>query len=316
MTTFKALIVAFALFFAGCNQAEPSASQQRTASVPDVRTQNESSTKSVAARAELEPKQEPVEMQDVSLSQADQAVSSSEAFDRKIIRNADLSLEVNDPNGTQQRIASIAESVGGFVITSETKQSDATSNGQSVETSLVVRVPSSQFGVALDKIRALGSRIVQEKVSGQDVTEEFIDLEARIKTQKALEEQFLEIMKRAGKVSDALEVQTQIASVRSDIERLEGRKRFLESRTSLSTINATLRAPRPIVASTSSFGREIKDSVRDSVSLLRGIVLFLVRFVILVTPMFILVVVPGAIITRIFMRRAKRIKESMDSAAA
>ena len=82
----------------------------------------------------------------------------------------------------------------------------------------MVRVPSRTFGVALDKIQAARQQLAAENVTGQDVTEEFIDLEARIKTQKALELQFLEIMKQAGKIVAALEVQRQIADVRTEIE--------------------------------------------------------------------------------------------------
>jgi chromosome segregation ATPase len=75
------------------------------------------------------------------------------------------------------------------------------------------------------------------------VTEEYIDLEARLRTQKALEAQFLEIMKQAHKISDALEVQRQIAEVRADIERIEGRRRFLENQSALSTITLMLQTP-------------------------------------------------------------------------
>ena len=149
---------------------------------------------------------------------------------------------------------------------------------------MVVRIPAPQFGSALDQIRAEGGRVIQEKATGQDVTEEFIDLEARIKTQKALELQFLEIMKQAKRVADALEVQRQIAEVRTEIEKLEGRKRFLENRASLSTITINLQTPSAIVVSTSGFGRNIRDAVADSVSVAAGIVLFLIRFVIVMVP--------------------------------
>ncbi len=329
MTTFKVLIIACALLFAGCDRAssERPVAQSQTdtkyadseAAIPKTEAESTKTTAAGIARSENQMAQARSRnpMQEVSLSQADNAHAAAQSFDRKIIRNAELSLEVSEPTAAQHRIASIAESLGGFVITSETKQNDATSHrAPNVETSLVVRIPSSQFGAALDQIRALGSRVIQEKVSGNDVTEEFIDLEARIKTQKALETQFLEIMKRASKVSDALEVQTEIASVRGEIERLEGRKRFLESRTTLSTINATLRIPTPIVASTSGFGREVKDAVRDGVSIAGAIVLFFIRFVILIVPVLILLVLPSALIARVVVRRSKRLRESADSAAA
>src|SRR6202011_3293944 len=105
------------------------------------------------------------------------------------------------------------------------------------------RVPASQFNASVEEIRHVGgdlSKVRQEKISGQDVTEEYIDVEARIKTKKALEAQFLEIMKQAHKVSDALEVQSELANVRTDIERMEGRRRYLDNQSSLSTISVTL----------------------------------------------------------------------------
>src|SRR5207302_2039933 len=157
-------------------------------------------------------------------------------------------------------------------------------------------------GPALDQIRSTGSRVIQEKITGQHVTEEFIDLEARLKTQKALEAQFLEIMKQAYKVADALEVQRQIAEVRTEIEKLEGRKRFLENRASLSTITVNLQPPSTIVVSTSSFGRSIREAVTDSVDIAGAIVLFLIRFVILIIPILLLVILPAGLVVRYFVR--------------
>lgn len=248
------------------------------------------------------------EMQRVSLKQADQSQSMAEAMDRKIIRNADLTLEVTAPTDAQRKITSIAESLGGFVVTSESKQRESGDPAkQELEITLVVRIPGLQFGSALEQIRSAGNRVIQEKITGQDVTEEFIDLEARIKTQKALELQFLEIMKQANKVADALEVQRQIAEVRTEIERLEGRKRFLENRASLSTISVILRSPTTIV-STTGFGRNVREAVVDSVSVAGAIILFLIRFLIVMIPIFVLIILPGGLLARYFVRRARRLQ--------
>jgi hypothetical protein len=247
--------------------------------------------------------------QQVSLNQADQSQSVAEAVDRKIIRDANLTLEVASPGDAQRKITSIAESAGGFVVTSEAKRHEnADSSRQGLEVTLVVRVPALQFGSVMDQIRAIGPPGDQEKITGQDVTEEFIDLEARIKTQKALEEQFLEIMKRANKVEDALEVQRQIAEVRTEIEKLEGRKRFLGNRASLSTITVTLHEPSAIVVSSSSFGRSIKEAVRDAVDVASAIVLFLIRFVIVMIPIFILIILPGWVLARFVLRRTRKMQ--------
>lgn len=249
------------------------------------------------------------ELKKVSLTEADSAASTAEATDRKIIRNASLTMEVNSTTDAQHRVTSIAESHGGFVVTSESKQREAADPAhRTLDIKLVVRVPAMRFGAALDQIRGLASNLREENVAGQDVTEEFIDLEARIKTQRALELQFLEIMKQARTVSDAMEVQRQISDVRTDIEKLEGRKRFLENRASLSTITINLETPRHIAVNTSGFGRSLRDAVSESVDLGSGLLLFIVRFVIVMVPIAIFVLLPLGLVFRYFVRRQKRIR--------
>jgi hypothetical protein len=250
-----------------------------------------------------------VQLKQVSLTDTEKIEETFAALDRKIIRNADLTMEVDSTTDTQHRIVSIAEAHGGFVVTSEAKQRESVEPAKrTLDIRLVVRVPENHFGAALDQIRGLSSNLKEEKVTGQDVTEEFIDLEARIKTQKALELQFLQIMKQAGKIVDALEVQRQVADVRTEIEKLEGRKRFLENRSSLSTISVNIQTPSPIVVSTTGFRHGLREAVSDSVEFGSGIVIFFVRFVIVMLPLFVLVLLPGALILRYFMRRARRMR--------
>jgi len=250
------------------------------------------------------------QLQKVGLTELDKGGSSAEAFERKIIRNAEITMEVSSTTDTQHRVASIAETNGGFVVTSEAKQRENDDPAQrTLDIKLVVRVPSPQFGVAFDQIKKLASNTPQENVSGQDVTEEFIDLEARIKTQKALELQFLEIMRQAYKVADALEVQRQIADVRTDIEKLEGRKRFLENRASLSTITVNIQTPKPVIAVTSTgFGHSVREAVSDSIGMASDMVLFFVRFAILMVPILLFIGLPSALVARFLLRRAKRVR--------
>jgi hypothetical protein len=258
--------------------------------------------------------------QQVSLTEGEKVAEVSAAADRKIIRNADLTIEVTSPTETQHRIVSIAEMHGGFVVTSEAKQRDNNEPAKrTLDIRLVVRIPENQFGGALDQIRGLANNLSHENVTGQDVTEEFIDLEARIKTQKALEAQFLQIMRQAGKIVDALEVQRQIAEVRTEIERLEGRKRFLENRSSLSTITVNIQAPKPMITVTETgFRHSVRDSISESVEIGSGIVLFFVRFAIVMIPVFLLVLLPCGLLVRYFMRRAKRMRlaEALSTPAA
>jgi len=169
---------------------------------------------------------------------------------------------------------------------------------------VVARVPASQFASALDQIRNAGERLIQEKVSGQDVSEEYLDVEARLRNKKALEGQFLEIMKQARKVEDALDVQSQLADVRTEIERLEGRRRFLENQAALSTITTTLQMPQPIIAATTSgFGATIKRTFGDAVDTAASIVLFVIQAVIVLVPIAIFFGLPGWLVWRVVRRR-------------
>jgi len=252
---------------------------------------------------------ENVEAERISLNDVDRAESAAAAIERKIIRNADLTLEVSSPAEAQRKVSSIAESSGGFVVTSESKQrEDVEPAKRTRDIKLVVRVPSSHFEAAAAAIEGLATNVVQRNIAGEDVTEQFIDLEARLKTQKALELQFLGIMKQATKVADALEVQRQIAEVRTEIEKLEGRKRFLENRSSLSTITVNLLSPTPIVVSTTGFGRNLRDAVSESIDLATGMVLFFIRFVIVMVPVVVFVFLPLGLVAIYFTRRAKRIR--------
>lgn len=303
----KILFLVLPLFtIAGCTSAYRSASEvnrpQSILQTKEARIAEPQDKASTSAKSGF------ADSEQVSLNQADQSQSIAEAMNRKIIRNADVTLEVGAPAEVQRKITSIAESLGGFVVTSESKLRQVGDSKQELEVNLVIRVPATQFGSALDQIRNTGSRVLQEKMTGQDVTEEFIDLEARIKTQKALELQFLEIMKQASKVPDALEVQRQIAEVRTEIEKLEGRKRFLENRASLSTITVNLQSPNAIVVNTSGFGRNIREAIADSIEIAIAIVLFLIRFVIVMIPILILVILPGWLLARFIFRRARKMQ--------
>lgn len=244
-----------------------------------------------------------------ALAELNKAAATNEAADRRIIRNADITIEVASTTEAQQRVTSIAEFHGGFVVTSEAKQrQDADPSKRTLDVKLVVRIPANQFGPAFDEITRLASNLPEANVSGQDVTEDFIDLEARIKTQKALELQFLEIMKQAHTVEDALEVQSQIADVRADIERLEGRKRFLENRSSLSTITVNIRTPKIIEVNPTGIRHTVREAVAESLEMASGMLTFFIRFVILMVPIFVFVLLPAGLVIRYLVRRAKRIR--------
>jgi uncharacterized protein DUF4349 len=240
-----------------------------------------------------------------TLSVISSVQASIQANDRKIIRDASLAIETDSPTDGLRRITSIAEANGGFIVTSDFKQNDGGVQAKPSQTvTVVARVPATRFDSALDQIHLVGNRVISEKVSGQDVSEEYLDLEARLRTKKALETQFLDIMKKAYKVVDALEVQGQLGEVRTEIERLEGRRRFLENQAALSTITTTLQMPQPIIAaSATGFGTTIKHTFGDAVDTAASIVLFVIQTVIVLVPITIFFGLPAWVVWRAIRRR-------------
>lgn len=246
-------------------------------------------------------------VQDVSLQQAEASQTQPVPTERKIIRDATLTLEVDEPVKAAERITSIAETHGGFVISSESRHvSSGGRKGRSYEVFTVqFRVPAAQFDATLKDVRATAGEVTAEKVSGKDVTEEYIDLEARLRTQRALEAQLLDIMKTAREVSDAISVQRELATVRGEIERAEGRRRTLETLSSLSTINVTLQPPAPLV-STTGFFHSVAEALGDGVDIAANITLFLIRALLALLPVFIFLVLPAYLILRYLLRRMSR----------
>ena len=224
---------------------------------------------------------------------------------RKIIRNATLTLEVEQPGKAAQRVASVAEARGGFVVTSESRQQSGADGAKPYEIVTVeLRVPATQFDAALAEIRGAGGNVTAEKITGKDVTEEYIDLEARLRTQRALEAQLLEIMKGADAVADAIAVQSELTKVRTEIERVEGRRRFLENQASLSTISVTLQPPATFIG-TRGFFRSLGAAFGEGVDIAAAITLFLLRLLLALIPIVLFVGVPAYFLLRFVTRRLR-----------
>jgi uncharacterized protein (DUF342 family) len=160
---------------------------------------------------------------------------------------------------------------------------------------------------AMAELEKLGSRVVEERISSDDVTYEFIDLKARLVAERALEQQFLEILKQAKSVKDALEVNTRLAEVRTNIEKLEGRQRFLERQTSFSTITLSISPNAPLVrAGRFAFGETFERASADLLNVTADILHGAIRIAAVLTPVAIFVVLPLALLGRGLVRRRRR----------
>lgn len=317
-TAFFAFVCIMSLTLAACSESAPSNTNvSSTAAAPTVfnsdknvetTVQGRSSGNGAGGGGKQEARAEKISLEEVGNQQP-------AAQQRKIIRNANLTLETGSPEEASRKIQQIAESKNGFVITSETRTSDQ-SGGSAITTIKVsLRVPAEQFDQTISEIRQTATRTVTEKVEGQDVTEEFIDVQARLNAKKALEAQFLEIMKQARSVADALQVQTEIAEVRGEIERLEGRRKFLESQTSLSTITVSLQTPAVFAQGSTGFFSKLADAFGDGIDAALNVVLFLITAFLALLPFFVLLGVPLYLLVRYLKRRTRRQKLAAEFAA-
>ncbi len=153
----------------------------------------------------------------------------------RVIKTADLDLTVPDGDFRSALTAAVevARRHGGFVLSTSVKDGNAKSGR------LVIRVPAESFERALTDIESLGD-VNREVVSGEDVSQEFIDLQARLRNAEAQEKALLKLMRRAQTVQDTIDVQRELQTVQLLAEQLNGRLRYLEDQTSFSTITLEL----------------------------------------------------------------------------
>jgi hypothetical protein len=130
-----------------------------------------------------------------------------------MIRNASIDLVVKNPKEASDKIRQLAETAGGFLVSSETYGGENASSA-----SLTIRVPIAKFEQVRAQIAKLGVRIESEKLEAQDVTKLYVDLSARLRNLRAQETQYLGILKQAKTVKDTVEVSDKLNEVRSEIE--------------------------------------------------------------------------------------------------
>ena len=155
--------------------------------------------------------------------------------DRMIIRTANMQLVVDDVRDTINNIAQLAQDQEGYVVNSSSWK-----EGERVVGQITIRVPSADFNYAMSVLRSMAVEVTSETTSAQDVTEEYVDLEATLRNLEATEAQLLKLMEKAVEVKDILSVQSELSRVQQDIERTKGRMQYLERTSSMSLIQVTL----------------------------------------------------------------------------
>lgn len=160
---------------------------------------------------------------------------TTDVENRMVISNSDISLLVNDVVEVQNQIIQTTESLGGYMVNSNLN------NPQDAPTAnIVVRVPSDKMKEALDSFRGLAVKVISENLSGQDVTDQFVDNEARLSTLEQTKTIFEDMLVKATRIEDILRVQQEIINLQSQIDSLIGQQNYLEQNAKLARITIYL----------------------------------------------------------------------------
>lgn len=185
-----------------------------------------------------------------ALSQFPGGGATDSAAPRMLIRTGDASVEVDSLEPAVERLRALSERLGGFVANT-TYQGG---RDRTREASLELRIPAGRFEAMQTVLDSVGE-VEWLNVAVQDVGEEYVDLAARTANARRLETRLVELLAtRTGKLEDVLAVERELARVREEIERYEGRLRFLRTRVATSTLTVRLHEPAPVIGGTGGTG--------------------------------------------------------------
>jgi hypothetical protein len=189
--------------------------------------------------------------------------------DAMLIRTGSVTIEVDSLETAVEAVRRLAEAAGGYVTNSETQVGAERTRRATLE----LRVPADRFDEALGGLDPIG-RVESVNVDAQDVGEEYVDVSARLANLRRLEDRLIGLLaSRTGDLEDVLAVERELARVREESERLQGRMRWLESRVATSTLTVRLHEPSPLLAGKpgqSVIGDAVRDAWRNFVGFIAG----------------------------------------------
>ncbi|MEO8578946.1 MAG: DUF4349 domain-containing protein [Gemmatimonadales bacterium] len=174
-----------------------------------------------------------------------QVTSGTIAAPSMIIRTGQAFIEVEKVDPAILKLRQLTAQVGGFI----TNSSISGGHDQIRQATLEIKIPAGKYDEAVSSLSTVG-KVETVNTSAQDVGEEFVDVTARVNNARRLEDRLINLLSnRTGKLDEVLRVERELARVREEIERYEGRLRFLRARVALSTLTITVHEPAPILGS-------------------------------------------------------------------
>jgi len=214
---------------------------------------------------------------EVGLLYTEAAEGQPVAQERVVIYNAHVSLETSDIQGTLARIRGLAEAYGGYVASSS-----RSAYGMQNRAEIAIRVPKDKFHAAVQQIETYGE-VLDEGTSSEDITQQYIDLKARLNNLLRQEERLREILDMAKTVDEILRVENELARIRGDIDSLQGQINYLEGVSEMSLISVTLtEPPPPFTPPGMDWGETFEVAILGFFTVLRGMIILAISLIPLV----------------------------------
>jgi hypothetical protein len=236
--------------------------------------------------------------------QADEDWDQVSVEERMIIWTGNISLIVKDAEEGLEEVEAIAKDVGGYVVNSNSWRQD-----DQVRANLTIRVPAEEFDTAMARLEDLAIEVEHRNVSTEDVTEEYTDLDARLRNLEATETELLELLtevrERTSKAEDVLAVYREITNIRGQIEQLKGRMQYLEKMTAMATINIELIPDvlaKPLVVAGWRPTGTAANALRTLIRTLQRVVDAAIWLIIYALPTLVVVAIPFFILWLIWRR--------------
>jgi hypothetical protein len=195
-------------------------------------------------------------------------------IETKIIKTALATIEVKDVTASADALKALAVQKGGYLSSSNIQKG----YNNRLSATVIIRIPQSEFEGVMESVKSVGT-VKSVSTQGEDVTEEYVDLVARKTAYQNQLEAYNRIMAKGDTVEDILKVQQQIERVQVELDRIEGRMRYLNNRIDLSTITVTLQEPEPVGGETGhSFISAINDGIAGFFGMIDAIIVLLLTF--------------------------------------
>ncbi|MFN2188152.1 MAG: DUF4349 domain-containing protein [Candidatus Promineifilaceae bacterium] len=232
------------------------------------------------------------------------ALKIGEAQERLIIRTGNLDVVIQDTEESLSEIARMAERMGGWVVSSNVYQ-----RGEAKEGRIIIRIPAEQFDAGINEIKEAAIEVQSESTESQDVTEEFVDVEARLANLESTARRVRSFLEDADNVEEALAVNQELSRLEGEIESLKGRRNYLSQSAAFSSLSVNLtpdELSQPIEVAGWRPEGVAKSAIETLISAVQGLANVAIWGILFCLPLGLLVGVPLFFIGRFIYRRRRR----------